>query len=356
MPLPPTIREIAAAAGVHHTTMSRALRNHPDISPARAEELRAFAKKMGYVPDPMLSALAAYRTRRRPAAFHSVIAWLNPSLNRSEWKRFRTYRMYYESAAARARELGYQLDEIVLPRSGDGALRVTSMLNARNISGVIVGPTPVPGMRLDMIDWRPFSAVRIGESLSSPRLHAITAHHSQSMLRVMRELKARGYRRPGLFVSLHLDERTSYRWSSAFLRTRMWFGPEAEKVPLCLFPEEKADMSTLVSWVREARPDVIVAVGEPALLPTLRNKAKLKVPEDVGLCVLVQPDDGEPITGIDENNPEVGAAAVNQLVAMMNRQERGVPARPHSLRIDNLWVEAGTLRPRPDSADADEIR
>lgn len=343
----PTLREIAAAAGVHHTTMSRALRHHPEISSARARELRAFAEKMGYVPDPMLSALAAYRTRRRPAAFHSVIAWLNPSLRRAEWRRFRTYRMYYESAADRARELGYQLDEVVLPRSGAGAARVTTMLNARNISGVIVGPAPVPGMRLDMIDWRSFSAVRVGESLHSPRLHAITAHHSQSMFRVMGELKERGYRRPGLFVSLHLDERTSYRWSSAFLRTRMGFGPEAEKVPLGLFPEEKADMGKLLAWIREGRPDVIVTVGEPDLLPTLRGKAGLKVPQDIGLCALVQPDDGEPITGIDENNPEVGAAAVNQLVAMMTRQERGVPANPHSLRIDNLWLEAGTLRARP---------
>jgi LacI family transcriptional regulator len=330
---------------VHHTTLSRALRGHPDVSKAKAEELRALAEKMGYVPDPMLRALAAYRTGRRPAAFHSVIAWLNPSVRRADWKQVRTYRNYFESAAQRAKELGFQLEEVSLPDVGAGAARVVSTLNARNITGMIVGPVPTIGLQLDMIDWQQFSAVRVGESLSVPRLHAITAHHSNGMFTVMRELAARGYRRPGLFMSRHMDERSGRRWSAAFLREQLEFSSARNRLPPCLFPSVTANMRELTEWVKIRRPDVVIAIGEEALLPTLRERAGFRVPEDIGLAVLVQsPFEGESLSGLAENNAEVGRTAIDQVVAMMNRQERGVPRFPQTLRIDNRWIDGGTLR------------
>lgn len=299
---------------------------------------------MGYVPDPMLRALAAYRTGRRPAAFHSVIAWLNPSVKRAEWKQVRTYRNYFESAGQRARELGFQLEEVTLPDIGAGAARVASMLAARNITGLIVGPVPTIGLQLDMIDWSQFSAVRVGESLTVPRLHAITAHHSNGMFTMMQELAARGYRRPGLFMSRHMDERTGRRWSAAFLREQLELPVARNRIPPCLFPSVMANMKELAEWVQKCRPDVVIAIGEEALLPTLRQIG-LRVPEDIGLAVLVQPPgEGERLSGLAENNAEVGRAAIDLVVAMMNRQERGVPRYPQTLRIDNQWMDASTLR------------
>ncbi|WP_043583075.1 LacI family DNA-binding transcriptional regulator [Geminisphaera colitermitum] len=341
---PPTLRQVAAAAGVHHTTLSRALRGHPDVSKAKAEELRALAAQMGYVPDPMLRALAAYRTGRRPAAFHSVIAWLNPSMTRSDWKGVRTYRLYFESAARRARELGFQLEEVTLPSTDAKMVRVTSMLNARNITGVIVGPVPRLEVTLEAIDWSPFSAVRVGESVKVPRLHAITAHHSQGMLTLMQELRMRGYQRPGLFLSKHMDERTGRRWTGSFLREQLQL-PAKNRVPPRLFENVMADMGELTAWLQKNSPDVLIAMGERALLPTLRRQCGWRVPEDIGLAVLVQPpEEGLLMSGLAENNMEVGAASVDFLVAMLNRQERGVPRFPQTLQIDNQWVDGGTLR------------
>ncbi len=58
-----TVRDIAQQAGVHYATVSRALSGHPSIPDHTKERIRTIAKQLGYVPDPMLSALAAYRTR-----------------------------------------------------------------------------------------------------------------------------------------------------------------------------------------------------------------------------------------------------------------------------------------------------
>jgi len=46
-----TLKDIANQIGVSHTTVSRALRNHPDISPDRKEQIRKLAKSMHYNPN-----------------------------------------------------------------------------------------------------------------------------------------------------------------------------------------------------------------------------------------------------------------------------------------------------------------
>ncbi|AHF90896.1 LacI family transcriptional regulator [Opitutaceae bacterium TAV5] len=343
----PTLREVAKAAGVHQATVSRALRHQPGVSRKMGDAIRALATKMGYVPDPMLSALAAYRTTRRPAAFHSVIAWLNPSTIRADWKRYRTFREFFDSAASRARALGFQLEEVVLPAAGAGAARVTSMLRARNVSGVIVGPAPVLGVGLETIDWRLFSGVRIGLSLERPQLHSVAPHHSQGMFTIMREVAARGYRRPGLVISTHLDERVQWRWSAAFLRAQLWLPAARNRIPPLFFVGEQVQAAGLVSWARKYRPDVLLAVGNEVSLPLLRRQCGWRVPEDIGLTVLTQPDEDRPVTGILENNTETGTRAVDFVADMMTRQERGIPEYPQVLRITNRWIENGTLRPRP---------
>ena len=45
------LKDIAAQAGVSVMTVSKALRDAPDISPATKARLRALAEHMGYMPD-----------------------------------------------------------------------------------------------------------------------------------------------------------------------------------------------------------------------------------------------------------------------------------------------------------------
>jgi DNA-binding LacI/PurR family transcriptional regulator len=56
-----TIRDIARHLGVHHATISRALRNDRRLSRETIERVTSAAKELDYVPNPMLSALMAYR-------------------------------------------------------------------------------------------------------------------------------------------------------------------------------------------------------------------------------------------------------------------------------------------------------
>ena len=51
-----TLSDIAKEAKVHVTTVSLALRDHPRIPAETKQRIKDLAKKMGYAPDPILSA------------------------------------------------------------------------------------------------------------------------------------------------------------------------------------------------------------------------------------------------------------------------------------------------------------
>lgn len=61
----PTMRDVAALAGVSLKTVSRVVNDEPGVSPALVERVRTAAKDLGFRPDPAASALR--RTDRRTA-------------------------------------------------------------------------------------------------------------------------------------------------------------------------------------------------------------------------------------------------------------------------------------------------
>lgn len=55
------MKDIAEAAGVNSSTVSRALKGSPKVSTRKREEILRIAEEMGYRPDPMVRALMAQR-------------------------------------------------------------------------------------------------------------------------------------------------------------------------------------------------------------------------------------------------------------------------------------------------------
>ena len=78
-----TIRDIGRKTGYHYSTVSLALRDHPRIPDSTKQIIRAAAEGLGYRPDPMLSALCAYRLTKRPPKEQTVIAWITNHRNRT---------------------------------------------------------------------------------------------------------------------------------------------------------------------------------------------------------------------------------------------------------------------------------
>ena len=65
---------------------------------------------------------------------------------------------------------------------------------------------------------------------------------------------------------------------------------------------------------------------------------------DTSLCIGASPDQSGKIAGIYQNSPTIGRVAVDFLVGMVQRNERGIPSLPHTILVDGTWVDGDTVR------------
>src|SRR5205809_4984996 len=106
------LKDIAARAGVSVMTVSKVLRDAPDISTATNARVRALAQQMGYVPDSLAQGL---RTRTTKLFGLVVSAMTNPIFVR-----------VVMAIEERAHELGYEVilgHTLHLPQREYGAIR-----------------------------------------------------------------------------------------------------------------------------------------------------------------------------------------------------------------------------------------
>jgi LacI family transcriptional regulator len=333
-----TIRDIAAAAGVHHSTVSRALKNEWRIPVATRERIQAVAKELGYRPDPMLSALMAYRNDGRAKSFQANLAWVTSYPKRESWRAFERVD-YFRGALARAEELGYGLDEFWLKEPGMTSRRATEILRSRNIQGLVFIPQPRSRARLNL-DWDKFSAITFGRSLASPRLHTVDNDHYTSMAILMRQLKKLGYRRIGMAIWPHHYEATDRNCAAAYWAFQ--HVPPQKQIPIFmeLTPWKK---KPFFRWMQKYRPDVVVSFDNEIYVWI--QEMGLRIPEEIGFALIAKHAELLPhLSGIDENNKLVGATAVDVLVRLIQRRETGAPTIPISTLVEGRWIAGDSTR------------
>ena len=118
----------------------------------------------------------------------------------------------------------------------------------------------------------------------------------------------------------------------------------AAEEPLAVPPlhASYSDVAALGAWIARHQPDAIVS-GAYYILDMLRELG-LEAPRDLGVACPCIPSPDTELSGIFEDWTCLGEIAVDTVVAMLNRGERGVPARPHRLHVEGLWLPGCTLR------------
>ena len=154
------LKDVAAAAKVSHMTVSRVVRGERTVKAATAEKVRRFIEKLGYRPDPALSALAAYRTRGRSRTAGSVLAFL-------ETEKSAYNDLVLHGARDEAARLGYSVDSFPLPSPVAGQQQLNRLLFHRGIMGLLISPSSEP-RRLEGWDWSHFAAVSMGALRHEP--------------------------------------------------------------------------------------------------------------------------------------------------------------------------------------------
>lgn len=339
--LRPTLRDVARLAECHYSTVSLALRNHPRIRPETRTRVQDAARQLGYEPDAMLAALAAYRNTRAPLTEHPSIAWLTNHHTREGWRHYTPCNIdYFDGASARARERGYKLEHFWLAQPGMTGRRMAEILRTRGVMGILLPPQE--RMCAIDFDWESFATVTFGHTLLRPRLHLVANHEYRTMGLLFAELKRRHYRQIGLVDLREHDARVDHNWLAAYLIEQHKLG-DVPKPPPLIF--DRWNEEEFTRWVNLHRPEVIVT-KLPEVLACLKRMG-FAVPQDVGVAFHSLHERTEGLSGTKKNSFHIGVMAVDVLVDMLHRNERGAPQFPQLVMVEGSWVEGQTLRPLP---------
>lgn len=336
----PSIRRLASELQLSAATVSLALRDSPRVVPATRQRVLEAARRAGYRPNPLVRSVMAALRRSAQGSYQGLLAAINYS---SEPKpRLRTFHQeVWRGAERRASELGYGLDLCWFGPNNLSLTRLNTVLATRNIQGVVVLPI-AETLDLSALDWSGLAGVMMDYCLSRPALHAVLPDHHVSIFTALEQLVAMGYRRPGLVLDAARDARLRHKWTGGYYS---FF--RSHRVATCL-PEllaQPVDRATFLRWFDQHRPDVIIAHLQTEITAWLGER-KCRVPEDVGFLQINWTERTGPCAALDLQPERLGVAAIESVVAQLQRQEQGIPDVPKTIALNAQWIDGPTLRPR----------
>lgn len=332
---------IARKAGVSVMTVSRVWRKSPRVAPETRRRVLAAARFLGYRPDPHLARMMALVRSRKQPRFRAVLAVIREDLPRDELRDPAYQYVSLPDIRRRAEQHGYHAEEFWLGRDGLGPDRLSGILKARGIEGVIVSPQS-SRMLCSQLDYTPFAVATFGYGLERPALHRASTNMTLGIHLAVAQLTQRGYQRIGLAVTQWVDQRAENAYSGAMLHFQQGLPPD-RRVPLLLFPQNELRLGAEIfaQWMTQHRPDALITFDTH--VTDWLQKLRLRVPKDVGLVVHDWTVKMPGMAGIDHRRDHVAAAAVDLVATQLMHHERGVPEVPRQILIPPAWVEGASI-------------
>lgn len=333
-----TYREIARKANVSLAAVSFAMRNRPGVSEATREHILRVAKECGYKTNPYVSALMSHKRAASPVGVQAILGLVSyaPLASGKAFPHV-TVHEFLEGARKASGELGFALEEFLLPDLKQQRRNLDRLFYSRNMVGLIFhleGPLP----EWFSIDWNRYAFISIGHRVSTPCMNFVSANHLEEMRLMLMELEALGYRRIGFASTREWQELQGERYLSAYMG---WHWNRKHAKPL-IVDQKDWTIDTLSDWIRKEKPDLVISQDN---LSEWLRKCGLRVPGDIGFA---HPDldprwKGQ-VAGIRQSNVEVGTAVVRNLAGTINQSLFGPPSHPQAHLITGEWVTGASVR------------
>ena len=176
-----TIADIARAAGVSPSTVSRALRNHPRISPERCAEIQALAQKAGYRPSQVARSLVTGHTQTLGVVVTDVT---DPFVAE-----------VMKGAEAASRAAGYGLLFAMSNRDPEQEIKAAQMLLDRQVEGMIVISGRAAGRYEELIEsYERFPLVLVNNDPPRHRGYSVRIDNHAGAMEAVEYLSGLGHR------------------------------------------------------------------------------------------------------------------------------------------------------------------
>lgn len=319
-----TIRDVAQAAGVSLSSVSRALNGGKNVSARVARDVAAAADRLGYQPDFLARSL---RTRTSGMVGCLVSDSSNP-LNAS----------IVQAAETRLREAGYLLVVANTASDPDRERAAAAEFRGRRTDGMLVAP----GSKANEKTWRDLA--RAGTPViildrdppgDGADIHwpTVQVDHRGGARAATRYLIGLGHRRIALLTGeagMRPSRERIVGFREAFAEADI--DPAGAEVCIQASSMAFAQGDTLALLRGEDRPTAIIALGTRILAGVLRaaRDLKLSVPDDLSVLSVGDTDlaavHTPAITALRWNLEDVGRAAAELLLQRLRGEAGGAPS------------------------------
>ena len=345
MSIPPrvTIKQIAARADVAVSTVSYALRNHPSIPAETCQRIQAVATRLGYRPDPQISALMAHIGRGR--AVHSTgriaLIWMQGGRALTNSDGF--FVPMREGAAARAQLRGYRLEEFWPAEDGLTHSRLSDILRARGIRSVLFSPC-IEGVSVEYpLAWEHFACVVLGHARQTVELHRVVHDHYHAVCECLQRMTAAGVARPAIVLTEEINQRTDQAVKAAF----MTHHPSEARARGLIYALDQRAPREFGTWLRTHDPDGVLLLRREMWSQIAHPRLeKLRLARRVW-CANWQAGDPLALPGIQQRYDLAARAAVDLVTGLEQSHTFGLPDHPQCVQIRGDWHDHPIASPVP---------
>lgn len=333
-----TLTDISQATGYSRTAVSYALRDDSNISPSTRKHIQAVARRLGYLPDPLISKLMLRLKGERGKRSGSTIAFINAGDRPDYIQETPSLRQFFHYASTRARSHGYHCEEFWLHKPNRSFRRLAQMLEARGIEGILLSSTGYPDSTLDF-PWERFASITVGYSIVRPCLHRVVTNHYENTLLAIRKAREGGAQRVGLLLD-PVMEPAMHNLHLAALLTEQQSWPVNERIPPCF------ELAKLSSWRNSQRPDILLNGTDKPSGEIYLAGLDARTP----IISLVPNREGDANRGIDVGYKRLGEIAMNRLADDLLHSRMGIPETPQTIMVNGQWYDPSM---RSNSGDTD---
>ncbi len=337
-----TIKDIARVANVSHTTVSRALRNHPALSEETTLRIRQIADELGYVPNDVARGLKTSRSgvlgvivRRIVDPFFSeVLQGIEDVLQDQEYSLFLT----------------------ASHRNPEREKAIIRTMSLRRVDGVIICSTQVDEAHQRQLARLGVPSVLINNQSADSIAFSVYHDDRDGGRQIAEHLLALGHTRIG-YLGNARGGRTNAERLAGFHDAMAAAGHAVRTADLFDAPNGTAPggadgMQRFLA--SETLPTAIICYNDMmaiGAIQTLQN-AGLRVPQDVSitgfdnieLAAYVAP----PLTTFHQPKYELGREAARMMLRRLEREGNAEQEADVVILRGELRVRASTAPPRPE--------
>ena len=339
-----TIKDIAKVAGVSHTTVSRALRDHPAIAPGTTVRIKRIAAEMGYVP----SAVARGLKTSRNHALGVIVSRIDDPF-------FSEILQGIEDAA---QEAAYSLFVAASHRVFEREKAIVQAMGERRVDGIIVCSTHVSAQHSLQLKQYGLPIVVVDNQAAEDYEYSIYHDDLYGSHQVTRHLIDLGHTRIAYMGNARAG-RTTLERLSGFREAMQAAGLPIPESFIFQAPNglpEGGLVGAQYFLQLPERPTAIVCFNDMSAIGLLRGLqvSGVQIPKDcsvagfdnIALAAFVTP----PLTTFHQPKYELGYEAARMVLDLLNPSSssgRTAPAKILRLRGE-LLVRASTAPPNPN--------